>query len=242
METNKPFIEMRDINKVYQMGDVEFNALKDINLSIENKEFVAIVGPSGSGKSTLMNLIGCLDVPTTGKYYINGNDVSSLDDDSLAEIRNFTIGFIFQGFNLLPKLNALENVELPLVYQGKQKEDRYQRSIRALERVGLSERLQHKPSQLSGGQQQRVAIARALVKNPLLLLCDEPTGALDYSTGKLVLKLLHDINKSMNKTIVVITHNVAISAMADRVIRVKSGAVESVTVNNNPELPERIEW
>lgn len=224
MEENKPFIQMKDINKVYQMGDIEFNALKNINLSIYRKEFVAIVGPSGSGKSTLMNLIGCLDVPTTGKYYIDGNDVSSLGDDSLAEIRNFTIGFIFQGFNLLPKLNALENVELPLVYQGKEKEDRYQRASRALERVGLSERLLHKPSQLSGGQQQRVAIARALAGDPSLILADEPTGNLDSKSGVEVMKMLHELH-DQGQTIVLITHDNDIAMQAKRMIRIYDGEI-----------------
>lgn len=224
MEANKPFIDMRNINKVYTMGEVELNALKNINVSIAKREFVAIVGPSGSGKSTLMNMIGCLDVPTSGEYYINGNEVGSLDEDELAEIRNFTIGFIFQGFNLLPKLTALENVELPLVYQGKEKNYRYERVLRALEKVGLSDRLHHKPSQLSGGQQQRVAIARALAGDPTLILADEPTGNLDSKSGVEVMKMLHELH-DQGQTIVLITHDNDIALQAKRIIRIYDGEI-----------------
>lgn len=224
METGKPFIEMKNINKVYKMGDVELNALKDINISIVKKEFVAIVGPSGSGKSTLMNIIGCLDVPTSGEYYLDGNEVGSLGEDRLAEIRNFTIGFIFQGFNLLSKLTALENVELPLVYQGKDKDERYERTLKALERVGLKDRLHHRPSQLSGGQQQRVAIARALAGNPSLILADEPTGNLDSKSGREVMKMLHELHEQ-GQTIVLITHDNNIALEAKRLIRIHDGEI-----------------
>lgn len=224
VETGKPFIEMKNINKVYKMGDVELNALKDINISIVKKEFVAIVGPSGSGKSTLMNIIGCLDVPTSGEYYLDGNEVGSLGEDRLAEIRNFTIGFIFQGFNLLSKLTALENVELPLVYQGKDKDERYERTLKALERVGLKDRLHHRPSQLSGGQQQRVAIARALAGNPSLILADEPTGNLDSKSGREVMKMLHELHEQ-GQTIVLITHDNNIALEAKRLIRIHDGEI-----------------
>jgi len=224
VEMIKPFIDMRNINKVYKMGEVELIALKDINMSIAQKEFVAIVGPSGSGKSTMMNIIGCLDIPTLGQYYLNGNEVGSLDEDRLAEIRNFTIGFIFQGFNLLPKLTALENVELPLVYQGKDKRERYEQALRALERVGLKDRLHHKPSQLSGGQQQRVAIARALSGNPNLILADEPTGNLDSKSGVEVIKMLHELHEQ-GQTIVLITHDNNVALEAKRLIRIHDGEI-----------------
>jgi len=213
-----------NICKVYKMGDVEVNALKDINISIFKKEFVSIIGPSGSGKSTLMNIIGCLDVPTSGEYYLDGSEIGSLDEDMQAEIRNFTIGFIFQGFNLLPKLTAIENVELPLVYQGKDKKDRSERAIKALERVGLGDRVHHRPSQLSGGQQQRVAIARALAGDPTLILADEPTGNLDSKSGKEVMKMLHELH-DQGQTIVLITHDNNVALEAKRIIRVHDGQI-----------------
>jgi len=224
MQPNKPLIDMLNICKVYKMGDVEVNALKDINISIFKKEFVSIIGPSGSGKSTLMNIIGCLDVPTSGEYYLDGSEIGSLDEDMQAEIRNFTIGFIFQGFNLLPKLTAIENVELPLVYQGKDKKDRSERAIKALERVGLGDRVHHRPSQLSGGQQQRVAIARALAGDPTLILADEPTGNLDSKSGKEVMKMLHELH-DQGQTIVLITHDNNVALEAKRIIRVHDGQI-----------------
>ena len=224
MEPNKPLINMVNICKVYKMGDIEVNALKDINISIFKKEFVSIIGPSGSGKSTLMNIIGCLDVPTSGEYYLDGSEIGSLDEDMQAEIRNFTIGFIFQGFNLLPKLTAIENVELPLVYQGKDKKDRSERAIKALERVGLGDRVHHRPSQLSGGQQQRVAIARALAGDPTLILADEPTGNLDSKSGKEVMKMLHELH-DQGQTIVLITHDNNVALEAKRIIRVHDGQI-----------------
>ncbi|MGE5329319.1 MAG: ABC transporter ATP-binding protein [Deltaproteobacteria bacterium] len=215
---------MINISKVYKMGDVEVNALKDINISIAKKEFVSIIGPSGSGKSTLMNIIGCLDVPTFGEYYLDGNEIGSLDEDRQAEIRNYTIGFIFQGFNLLPKMTAVENVELPLVYQGRDKKERYEKALKALERVGLGERLHHRPAQLSGGQQQRVAIARALAGDPTLILADEPTGNLDSKSGKEVMKMLHELH-DQGQTIVLITHDNNIALEAKRIIRVHDGQI-----------------
>ncbi|MGE5474375.1 MAG: ABC transporter ATP-binding protein [Ignavibacteriales bacterium] len=215
---------MVSISKVYKMGDVEVNALKDINISIYKKEFVSIIGPSGSGKSTLMNIIGCLDVPTSGEYYLDGNEIGNLDEDRQAEIRNYTIGFIFQGFNLLPKLTAIENVELPLVYQGRDKKERFDRALKALERVGLGDRLHHRPSQLSGGQQQRVAIARALAGDPTLILADEPTGNLDSKSGKEVMKMLHELH-DQGQTIVLITHDNNIALEAKRIIRVHDGQI-----------------
>ena len=177
-------IEIRNMSKIYRIGDVEVMALNNISLNIKQHEFVSIIGPSGSGKSTLMNMIGCLDVPTSGEYRLDGMEVSGLSDDQLAYIRNHKIGFIFQGFNLIQKLNSLENVELPLIYQGIPTKDRYERSVEALKLVGLEDRIQHKPTELSGGQQQRVAIARALVANPQIILADEPTGNLDSSPAR----------------------------------------------------------
>lgn len=223
MET-KPLIQINNMNKVYIMGDTELEALKNINLKINSKEFVAIVGPSGSGKSTLMNMIGCLDVPTSGEYFLDGNEVSSLRDDELANIRNFMIGFIFQGFNLLSKYNALENVELPLIYQGIDNKEATERSAAALERVGLGNRLYHKPSELSGGQQQRVAIARALVSNPPLILADEPTGNLDSKSGTEIMGMLQELHAQGN-TIVLITHDNDIANKAKRIIRIQDGEI-----------------
>ena len=241
VEVNKPLIRMVNISKVYKMGDVEVNALKDINISIAKKEFVSIIGPSGSGKSTLMNMIGCLDVPTSGEYYLDGNEIASLDEDRLAEIRNFTIGFIFQGFNLLPKLTAVENVELPLVYQGMDKNKRHEKAIEALEKVGLQDRMHHRPSQLSGGQQQRVAIARALAGTPTLILADEPTGNLDSKSGKEVMKMLHGLHEQ-GQTIVLITHDNNIALEAKHIIRVHDGQIiENREVDPHPStfpLPE----
>lgn len=206
------------------MGDNELQALKDVNLSIYPREFVAIVGPSGSGKSTLMNMIGCLDVPTAGEYYLNDNEISKLRDDQLADIRNYTIGFIFQGFNLLSKLTALENVELPLMYQGVDNATIRKKAIEALEKVGLGERINHKPSELSGGQQQRVAIARALVTNPPLILADEPTGNLDSKSGIEILRMLKELH-SQGNTIVLITHDNNVAMQARRLIRIQDGEI-----------------
>ena len=230
-------VEVKDMCKVYNPGENEVRALDHVNVTINENEFVAIIGHSGSGKSTLMNMLGCLDVPTSGTYLLHDQDVSRMSDDDLSDIRNREIGFIFQGFNLIQNLTALENVELaaqickePLPAQ------------EVLCHVGLGERLNNFPAQLSGGEQQRVAIARALAKNPKLLLCDEPTGALDYITGKAILKLLQDTCRQQGMTVVVITHNTAIAPMADKVIHVKNGRVDRIVRNENPMPVEEIEW
>ncbi len=217
-------IEIRNMSKIYRIGDMEVKALNGISLSIKQHEFVSIIGPSGSGKSTLMNMIGCLDVPTSGEYYLDGMEVSGLSDDQLANIRNHKIGFIFQGFNLLQKLNAVENVELPLIYQGVSTKERYERSVEALTLVGLGERIHHKPTELSGGQQQRVAIARALVGNPPMILADEPTGNLDSKSGKDIMAMLKKLHANGN-TIVLITHDNDIAMQADRVVRIQDGQI-----------------
>lgn len=219
-----PIIDLRDIYKIYYMGDNEVHAADGVSLKIYEGEFVAIVGQSGSGKSTLMNIIGCLDVPTSGEYYLNGEDVSELDDDEQAEIRNKTLGFIFQQYNLISKLNVLENVELSLLYAGIPKAKRSELARHALERVGLSGKLKNFPNQLSGGQQQRVSIARALAGNPSIILADEPTGALDSKTSREVLDFLKKLNDEGN-TIVLITHDNSIAVEAKRVVRVMDGKI-----------------
>ena len=217
-------IELQDIYKIYQMGEVEVRANDGISFSIDAGEMVAIVGKSGSGKSTIMNIIGALDVPTAGKYYLNGIDVGSMSDDELAEIRNKQIGFIFQQYNLLPKMNLLKNVELPLLYAGVGEAERHQRAAESLARVGLGDVLKKMPNQLSGGQQQRVSIARALVGNPSLILADEPTGALDSKTSREVLDFLKKLNAEGN-TSVIITHDNSIALEAKRIIRIHDGRV-----------------
>lgn len=206
------------------MGDTEVKALSDVNIRINAKEFVSIVGPSGSGKSTLMNMIGCLDVPTSGSYVLDGKEVSQMKDDELAEIRNCKIGFVFQKFNLLQKLSALENVELPLIYQGLNAKEVRKRAIEALESVGLQERMHHRPNELSGGQQQRVAIARALVTKPPVILADEPTGALDSKTGLEVMGILKDLHLKGN-TIILITHDNSLAMQAKRMIKIHDGEI-----------------
>lgn len=206
------------------MGENFIYALNNVSLHIYKHEFVAIVGPSGSGKSTLMNMLGCLDVPTTGNYVLDGNEVSKLNDSQLAEIRNKKIGFIFQGFNLLKKLTAIENVELPLIYQGVGHKERHKRSVEALELVGLGDRVHHTPNELSGGQQQRVAIARALVSNPPLILADEPTGNLDTKSGMEIMKTLNELHQKGN-TIVLITHDNNIAAQAQRIVKIQDGMI-----------------
>lgn len=215
-------IDLKNIYKIYKMGENEVYALNDVSLHIEDKEFVSIIGPSGSGKSTLMNMLGCLDVPTKGTYTLDGYDVGSKTDDELAAIRNEKIGFVFQGFNLLPKLSALENVELPLIYQGVPARERRERARKALESVGLGERVDHKPTELSGGQQQRVAIARALVTNPPIILGDEPTGNLDSKAGKEVMEIFKELHKKGN-TIILITHDSGVAAQAERIVRIQDG-------------------
>ena len=228
-------IEITDVYKEYPMGDVLVPALFDVNLKIAKNEYVAIMGPSGSGKSTFMNILGCLDTPTTGHYYFNRVDVSTLDDDALSAMRNKEIGFIFQNFNLLPRLNALQNVELPLIYAGVPAAERHQRALKSLERVGLSERVDHKPGELSGGQRQRVAVARALVTNPGILLADEPTGALDSKTGEDMMRLFDDLHREGN-TIILITHEQEIANYADRLISIRDGRISSDKPNPNKRV------
>lgn len=222
--TGAPLIELREVYKIYRMGESEVYAADGVSLTIYKGEFVAIVGQSGSGKSTLMNIIGCLDVPTRGAYYLNGEDVSELTDDEQAEIRGKTLGFIFQQYNLIPKLNVLENVELSLLYAGIPAEERAARARRQLARVGLSDKERNLPSQLSGGQQQRVSIARALAGEPSVILADEPTGALDSHTSREVLDFLQKLHGEGN-TIVLITHDNSIAAEAERVVRVADGKI-----------------
>lgn len=219
-------IQIKDLTKAYEMGDNTVYALNKISLNINQGEFVAIVGPSGSGKSTLMNIIGCLDVATEGSYKLDGQEISLYDDNELAEFRNKKIGFIFQRFNLLPKLSALENVELPLIYLGIGGHERRQRAIAALKNVGLEQRMHHTPNELSGGQQQRVAIARALATKPPVILADEPTGNLDSKTGVEVLKILQDLHKAGN-TIVLITHDINVAKEAKRIVMIKDGRIDS---------------
>ena len=215
-------IKLEHIFKIYEMGENKVYALDDVSLHIAPREFVSIIGPSGSGKSTLMNMLGCLDVPTQGKYLLDGMDISQKTDDELAEIRNNKIGFVFQGFNLLPKLTALENVELPLIYSNVSTKERRRRAKEALEKVGLGERVNHKPTELSGGQQQRVAIARALITNPPIILGDEPTGNLDSKSGKEVMEIFKNLNANGN-TIILITHDSDVAAQAKRVVRIQDG-------------------
>jgi len=221
---NKNVITMRNLSKIYKMGDNEVKALDNINLTVDEGEFVSIVGPSGSGKSTLMNIIGCLDVMTEGEYYLNGNDTSKLNENKLAELRSSEIGFIFQSFNLLQKLTALENVELPMIYKGIPAKERYNRAVELLTMVGLEKRIHHKPTELSGGQQQRVAIARALANNPHLILADEPTGNLDSQSGKEVMKIIKELNERGN-TIILITHDINVANQAKRTVKIMDGKI-----------------
>lgn len=221
-------LQMQDIEKSYFMGGEEQKVLKKVNFTVDKGEFVSILGPSGSGKSTLMNIIGCLDVPTDGNYILNGNIVESLDEAELARIRNMEIGFIFQQFQLLPRLNALQNVELPLIYAGIREKERKKKAKEMLERVGLGDKLKNKPNQLSGGQQQRVAIARAMVTHPTILLADEPTGALDQNTGIQIMELFKELNSEGN-TIIMITHDEKISKNANRVVKILDGELSEVT-------------
>ena len=214
------------------MGDNEVMALRDVNLCIERGEYISIMGPSGSGKSTFMNILGCLDTPSTGEYKFNGVDVSNLNDDDLSDMRNREIGFVFQNFNLLPKLNAVQNVELPLAYAGVEASERRERAVRALQRVKLADRMYHKPSELSGGQRQRVAIARALVTNPGILLADEPTGALDSKTGIEIMKLFDELHQEGN-TIILITHEQEIANYAIRNVYIKDGSIHYDRINTN---------
>jgi len=222
----RPLIQLEQVSKVYRVGDIVVPALRDLSLVIAEGEFVAIMGASGSGKSTLMNIVGCLDVPTSGRYLLSGHPVSEWDRDTLADVRNRALGFVFQTFNLLPRTTALENVELPMVYAGIPAAERRHRAANALSRVGLGERLYHRPNQLSGGQQQRVAIARAMVMNPRLILADEPTGNLDSRTSKEVMALFQELNRG-GITIILVTHEPDIAAYAGREIVLKDGQIVS---------------
>lgn len=219
-------IKVEDLCKIYNPGENEVRALDHVNLEIKTGEFVAIIGQSGSGKSTFMNMLGCLDVPTSGKYYLNGTDVSTMKDNDLSVVRNREIGFIFQGFNLIANLNAIENVELPLIYRGIDRKTRHKLAIESLKMVGLEKRMQHKPSEMSGGQQQRVAIARAIAQAPPVILADEPTGNLDSNSTKEIMDILKGLHKE-GRTVILITHDNEIAAQAKRVIKIKDGKVES---------------
>ena len=221
-------IDLKNIIRNFQLGPQTVHVLKGIDLTIKKGEYVALMGPSGSGKSTLMNLLGCLDTPTSGSYMIANRDVSKMNDNQLADVRNKEIGFVFQTFNLIPRQTALQNVALPLVYAGEKKEKRISRAKKVLDEVGLSDRITHKPNQLSGGQRQRVAIARALVNSPSIILADEPTGNLDSSTSNEIMKLFEEIHKNGN-TLIIVTHEEEIAQHANRIIRLKDGEIESDT-------------
>jgi len=235
---NEMLIRTEDLWKTFVMGDVEVHALRGVNLSIAANEYVAIMGPSGSGKSTLMNLIGCLDKPTSGEYWLNGTLVSSMQEDELARIRNREIGFVFQTFNLLPRATALHNVELPLVYSGVTPQERLQRAKRALETVELGDRMEHRPAELSGGQRQRVAIARALVNNPSIILADEPTGNLDSKTGVEIMKLFDRLHDSGN-TIILVTHERDIAEHAQRIVSIRDGMIAADEILKARSIPDR---
>ena len=226
----EPLIRVQNLMKIYNPGENEVRALDDVSLDIGQGEFVAIIGQSGSGKSTFMNMLGCLDVPTSGNYYLNGKDVSNMTDDELSDVRNVEIGFIFQGFNLIPNLTAKENVELPLIYRGVSKKEREDLAVESLKAVGLEHRMDHKPSEMSGGQQQRVAIARAIAARPPVILADEPTGNLDSRSTQEIMEVLKELHRS-GRTVILITHDDEIAAQVNRVIRIKDGKVEADFIN-----------
>ena len=230
-------IKVEDLCKIYNPGENEVRALDHVNLEIEKGEFVAIIGQSGSGKSTFMNMLGCLDVPTSGRYFLNGTDVSTMKDNQLSVVRNREIGFIFQGFNLIANLNAIENVELPLIYRGIDRKTRHKLAVESLKLVGLEKRMHHKPNEMSGGQQQRVAIARAIAAEPPVILADEPTGNLDSASSKEILEILKKMHRS-GKTVILITHDNGIAAQARRVVRIMDGKIESDTINESFEKEE----
>ena len=225
MPANGAVIHMRQIRKVYDTGKIKVEALRGIELEVKKGEFVAVVGPSGSGKSTLLNLLGCLDTPSGGEYLLSGETVAGLDRDQLADVRNRRVGFVFQNFNLLPQLTALENVEMPLLFGGVGRRERRRRALEQLDRVGLSDRVEHKPTELSGGQMQRVAIARALVNNPSIIMADEPTGNLDSESGDEVIAVLKNLNQERGTTLIVVTHDPEIAALTDRVIKILDGRI-----------------
>lgn len=235
-------LTMENIVKTYKMGDEQQTVLKGIDLQVDKGEFVAILGPSGSGKSTLMNIIGCLDTATSGTYHLHGRDVSALSESELARVRSKEIGFIFQSFQLLQRQDALQNVELPLIYAGMSGHERAARAQQMLERVGLKDKMHHFPNQLSGGQQQRTAIGRAIVKNPDILLCDEPTGALDYNTSKDILKLIETVNQKYGNTVIMVTHNDAIKDMADRVVKLRDGMIRKNYQNEHKIPAMDLDW
>lgn len=234
---DKVLIEIRDMHKIYNPGENEVRALDGVDLTIYENEFVAIIGHSGSGKSTLMNMLGCLDVPTSGTYRLHDIDVSDMEDDELSDVRNREIGFIFQGFNLIANLNAIENVELPLIYRGIDRRTRHQLAIDSLKMVGLEKRMDHKPSEMSGGQQQRVAIARAIAAQPPVILADEPTGNLDSASSREILGILKKMHKT-GRTVILITHDNGIAAQARRVVRIMDGKIESDTIN--PDFDQEV--
>jgi putative ABC transport system ATP-binding protein len=239
MTNTKTLIDITNIKKYYKVGDVIVKALEGVSVQIQQNEYVAIMGPSGSGKSTLMNILGCLDTPTSGTYVLNGTDVSKLEDDSLAEIRNKEIGFVFQTFNLLPRYSALENVTLPLIYAGIGKTERIAMAKGAIEKVSLTDRMLHKPNELSGGQRQRVAVARALVNNPSIILADEPTGNLDSKTSIDIMNLFEEIYRQGN-TIIVVTHEEEIARHARRIIRLRDGLIETDEINPSPITLQKV--